>query len=169
LATIVLQSRAEAYIETVDQGEGKSLDFIGRGMLELLNDGRIGFVKKKFLGLGNYENEPDHWYNLSNIVKVKGYSDGFDVEVYFAATEKQPAEVDTYFYKVKNDTDRWLEALSKRKPEPKAEETAPTPQVTREVIKEKEIIREIVKIRCRHCGELFEEKLNRCPHCGAPA
>jgi len=40
--------------------------------------------------------------------------------------------------------------------------------VTREIYKEREIIREIVKIRCRHCGTLFEEKLNRCPHCGAP-
>ena len=27
--------------------------------------------------------------------------------------------------------------------------------------------REIVKIRCRHCGFLFEEKLNKCPNCGA--
>jgi rubrerythrin len=36
------------------------------------------------------------------------------------------------------------------------------------VYREKETIREIVKIRCRHCGTLFEEKMNRCPHCGAP-
>lgn len=43
------------------------------------------------------------------------------------------------------------------------------PQVIREVIKEKETIREIVKIRCRHCGELFEEKKTRCPYCNAPA
>ena len=52
-------------------------------------------------------------------------------------------------------------------------ETAPQVQlvpqpVTREIYKEREIIREIVKIRCRNCGTLFEEKLNRCPHCGAP-
>jgi len=40
-------------------------------------------------------------------------------------------------------------------------------QVVREVFKEREIIREIVKIRCRHCGGLFEERLDRCPHCGA--
>lgn len=40
--------------------------------------------------------------------------------------------------------------------------------VTKEVYKEREIIREIVKVRCRNCGTLFEEKLNRCPHCGAP-
>jgi hypothetical protein len=39
----------------------------------------------------------------------------------------------------------------------------------KEVFREREIItREIVKIRCRHCSRLFEEKSNYCPHCGAP-
>lgn len=45
----------------------------------------------------------------------------------------------------------------------------PSRPAVREVFKEREVItREIVKIRCRHCGRLFEEKLDRCPHCGAP-
>lgn len=35
------------------------------------------------------------------------------------------------------------------------------------VIKEKEIIREIVKIRCSYCGNLYDENLDKCPHCGA--
>jgi hypothetical protein len=43
-----------------------------------------------------------------------------------------------------------------------------SPQSIREVIKKKETIREIVKIRCRHCGALYEERLNYCPRCGAP-
>ena len=43
------------------------------------------------------------------------------------------------------------------------------PQIVREVIKEKEIVREVVRIRCRHCGTLFEEKSSKCPNCGAPA
>jgi len=34
------------------------------------------------------------------------------------------------------------------------------------IIKEKEIIREIVKIRCPYCGNLYDEKLDKCPHCG---
>lgn len=40
-----------------------------------------------------------------------------------------------------------------------------------EMVKEKETIQRevIVKLRCRHCGQTFEEALNRCPHCGAPA
>jgi hypothetical protein len=40
-----------------------------------------------------------------------------------------------------------------------------------EMVKEKETIQRevVVKIRCRSCGQLFEETLNRCPHCGAPA
>ena len=44
----------------------------------------------------------------------------------------------------------------------------PIQPTAREIYKEREIIREIVKIRCRNCGTLFEEKGNRCPHCGAP-
>ena len=36
------------------------------------------------------------------------------------------------------------------------------------VYKEKETIRELIKIRCSHCGTLFEERLDRCPHCSAP-
>jgi rubrerythrin len=40
--------------------------------------------------------------------------------------------------------------------------------IAKEVYREREVItREIVKIRCRHCGTLFEEKQDRCPHCGA--
>ena len=34
------------------------------------------------------------------------------------------------------------------------------------VIKEKIIIKEIVKIKCRYCETLFEQRLSRCPHCG---
>jgi DNA-directed RNA polymerase subunit RPC12/RpoP len=34
-----------------------------------------------------------------------------------------------------------------------------------QVIKETEI-REIVKIRCQYCGNLYEERENRCPKCG---
>jgi len=35
------------------------------------------------------------------------------------------------------------------------------------VMKEREVIREIVKVRCRYCGQLYEERLDRCPRCGA--
>ncbi len=38
--------------------------------------------------------------------------------------------------------------------------------VNQPIIKEKEIIREIVKIRCPYCGDLYDEKLDKCPHCG---
>ncbi len=34
------------------------------------------------------------------------------------------------------------------------------------VVKEKEIIREIVKIRCPYCNNLYDEKHDKCPHCG---
>jgi len=35
------------------------------------------------------------------------------------------------------------------------------------VTREREIIKEIVKIRCRYCGKLYDQRLDRCPHCGA--
>jgi rubrerythrin len=34
------------------------------------------------------------------------------------------------------------------------------------VIKEREIIREVVKIRCQYCGNTYDETLDECPHCG---
>jgi DNA-directed RNA polymerase subunit RPC12/RpoP len=34
-------------------------------------------------------------------------------------------------------------------------------------VKEKEIIREIVKIRCPYCGGLYDENMDKCPNCGA--
>ncbi len=34
------------------------------------------------------------------------------------------------------------------------------------MVREKEIVREIVKIRCPYCNNLYEEKYDKCPHCG---
>jgi len=36
-----------------------------------------------------------------------------------------------------------------------------------QVVREKEIIREVVKIRCSYCGTLYDQKLDKCPNCGA--
>lgn len=41
--------------------------------------------------------------------------------------------------------------------------TTPDSQQT---VKETEIIREIVKIRCSYCGNLYDETEDKCPHCG---
>lgn len=40
--------------------------------------------------------------------------------------------------------------------------TQPQPAVA-----EKEIIREVVKIRCSYCGNLYDEGQDKCPYCGA--
>jgi rubrerythrin len=37
---------------------------------------------------------------------------------------------------------------------------------TQQTIKEREIIREIVKIRCPYCNNLYDESEDKCPHCG---
>lgn len=36
------------------------------------------------------------------------------------------------------------------------------------IVREKETIikKEIVKVRCRYCGTVYDLKLDRCPHCG---
>jgi uncharacterized membrane protein len=35
-----------------------------------------------------------------------------------------------------------------------------------QTVREKEIIREIIKIRCPYCGSLYDETENKCPNCG---
>lgn len=47
----------------------------------------------------------------------------------------------------------------------KPRETQSTEEGTA-VVKEREIIREIVKIRCPYCNNLYDEKYDKCPHCG---
>jgi flagellar basal body-associated protein FliL len=34
-------------------------------------------------------------------------------------------------------------------------------------VSQREIIREIVKIRCSYCGNLYDETQDKCPYCGA--
>jgi hypothetical protein len=36
------------------------------------------------------------------------------------------------------------------------------------VVKEREVIREVVRIPCRHCGILVDNTATKCPSCGAP-
>lgn len=51
--------------------------------------------------------------------------------------------------------------------ETKTQMQASQENVAQHTIKEKVVIREIVKVRCRYCGNLYEQTLDRCPHCGA--
>ena len=160
---VVLESPVTASIEISDE-DGKQLERLGKGILVLSDEGMIGFVRKKLLG--GYEPELNHSYNVSEIVKTKDYADGLDIEVYFSATEEEPAEVVTYFYELKRETSRWLEAISSREVKKTASSETQREQAQRVVIKEREVIREIVKVRCRHCGNLYDERQDRCPHCG---
>jgi hypothetical protein len=38
-----------------------------------------------------------------------------------------------------------------------------------QVIKEKIIVKEVIKIKCPYCGTIYEHSHTRCPHCGAHA
>lgn len=53
-------------------------------------------------------------------------------------------------------------ALKGRREKPPVEK-----EQTPAVVKEKEVVREIVKVRCRHCGTLCIETFDKCSHCGA--
>jgi len=48
-----------------------------------------------------------------------------------------------------------------RKPSVMAPVSEETP-----VVREREIIKEIVKIRCSYCSNLYDEKYDKCPYCG---
>jgi len=34
-------------------------------------------------------------------------------------------------------------------------------------VQEKEIIREVIKIRCPYCGNIYDQDQDKCPYCGA--
>lgn len=166
----LLESQATAFVDTKDEAGKRISCPIGKGLLVLRGD-KVVFMKKKLLG--GYQQEPDHAYYISSILNLKSYSDGLDVEAHYPATEDEPAEVTTVFYELnEDDANRWYETLqsmkTKKEPEPATSQPTPTQQqpVTREIIREKEIIREIVKVRCRNCGHLYDERDNKCPNCG---
>jgi predicted Zn-ribbon and HTH transcriptional regulator len=164
-SSAILESATNASLASMDTGG--EVRNIGRGLLRLTQDNRIDFRKRRLIGA--YEKEPHHYYYLSHVVKVERYSNGFHCEVYYDATDNKPAEVITYYYEPKDGPDQWLKDLAKKKEQERPEPASPLPQQPiKEIIREKEIVREVVKIRCRHCGELFEERISRCPHCGAP-
>jgi hypothetical protein len=49
----------------------------------------------------------------------------------------------------------------------KVAEIQVVPAVAQPVIKEKEIIREVVMIPCKYCGALMDQTVTVCPNCGA--
>jgi len=44
--------------------------------------------------------------------------------------------------------------------------TQTQPEEPAAIVREREIIKEIVKIRCPYCNNLYDEKYDKCPHCG---
>lgn len=155
----ILESSASAALASM--GTAGEVVSIGRGILTLTQDHRVSFRKKGLLGV--CDKEAHHYYYLSNIVKVKGYSDGFHTEVYYDATDDEPAEVITYYYEPKEGPSRWLSALVKKQEKPKPESPVIQQVIIKEIVKEKEI----VKVRtCSHCGNDYNQTDNRCPHCG---
>ncbi len=63
------------------------------------------------------------------------------------------------------DPMKWVHAIQAAKVGPAPEAPVPTPPPAAPV---HTIERQVVKVRCRHCGTLSDEVLSRCPSCGAP-
>jgi rubrerythrin len=100
-----------------------------------------------------------HWYRLSDILEVTQNRDELTTAVLCPAIEDEDEEVIRYTYQLdEGDIDNWVKALSR------TEQDSVTSSATPVVVRE--IIREIVKIKCSHCGNLYDQKEDRCPHCG---
>ncbi len=41
------------------------------------------------------------------------------------------------------------------------------PKEKGDVVKEREIVKQIIKVRCPYCGNLYDETLEKCSTCGA--
>ena len=52
----------------------------------------------------------------------------------------------------------WLRMALETKKVPPTEK-----KITKEIIREKEVI---IKIRCQYCSHVYDETLDKCPHCG---
>jgi hypothetical protein len=72
--------------------------------------------------------------------------------------------------------DEWVNSIISQREKILAEQPQPETPIIQEptiaeatqsnVIKEKIIIKEVVKVKCRYCDTLYEQRLSRCPHCG---
>jgi len=58
----------------------------------------------------------------------------------------------------KHKPEFWLRMALETKEVPPTEKG-----IMKEIIREKEVI---VKVRCPYCSHLYDETLDRCPHCG---
>jgi len=56
--------------------------------------------------------------------------------------------------------------LTRRRPE-QFPQTAPPPQAPTTIIKEREVIKEVVMVPCRYCGGLMPQASVFCSNCGA--
>ena len=85
-------------------------------------------------------------------------------------------EVYTFSTHIFVNRDEWVnEILTQRADVLKKLDTIQSPEVSnqfpqnilpQQTIKEKIVVREIVKIKCRYCGNLYDHTSDRCPHCG---
>ena len=155
--SIILESPATVHYEY--RGE----DNVEDGTLYLLTNRDVQFWTRHL-----FRDERHHYYGPAEILDVASNADGFTVNVVCPATDDEDEEIVRYFYEMdKEETERWVRALTRPSEMILSSFTSPkSPPVVVREIREREIIREIVKVKCSHCGYLFDQKEDRCPHCG---
>ena len=76
------------------------------------------------------------------------------------------------YFLITPEAPEWVDLLARHRaappppPPPLPPPPPPPPPPAPHVIQT--IERQVVKVRCRHCGQLSDETLVRCPSCGAP-
>lgn len=128
-------------------------DETANGTLRLAND-NVEFLTRNF-----FVKTKHHWYRLGDILEVTQNKNELTTVVLCPTTEDEDEEVIRYTYQLdEGDIDDWVKALSRTEQDSTTSSAAP--------VVVREIIHEIVKVKCGHCGNLHDQKDNRCPYCG---
>lgn len=131
-------------------------------------------IHSKMMGLKKERIEqPIATISLSNITDVRSEKNLLlkSHKLKIAATKV------VYEFKVV-DPEVWIKHIiqaKKGEPHGAVQQSVPSPitvnvvQSTPPQITQKEVVeRQVIKVRCRHCGALVDETKGKCPNCGAP-
>lgn len=161
---LVLQGEKNAQIESIE-----------------VNLEDVSHVDKKRLAI------EVHTY-ASNFREIRGKKGLFGPKGEGRVFEMEPAKYRFAFHILVNKDD-WVDeingqkgrlesTMSQQSPPPPPPDYAvsqqdgrhiPPPPQEPLVMKEKIVIKEIVKIKCSYCGNLYDQGSNQCPYCGAKA
>lgn len=148
-----------------------------KGLL-IITDQRLIILSYKFKGIFRTENtgydKIEYNIKLENITEYalsKKIIAGKSIDLVINPRLFPRSEKDLEIKIEKNNINKFYNSLSTalNMLKEKNHTTNQVENYDENVVKEKIIIRETVKLRCRYCGNLYDQGMNRCPHCGATA